>query len=103
MNAPHFKYYLEWSYLDSAPEPIFGIWIEKASGYSDVSGDIVMKSGKPLPLFPDYKTWRMEVTAKRRCGRCWAVVRGHDDLVRHTQIHHSQAPIHMPVGYKAAV
>lgn len=93
VNAPHFKYYLEG--LDK-PEPMFGLWMPNSNGFSDVSGETVLAAGKPLPLFPDYKTWRNEVSGKRRCGRCWRVTRGADDLLRHTQISHMSAPVHMP-------
>lgn len=92
MKRAFFKYYLEMG-LDK-PEPIFGLLIK--TGYSDVGGEQVLDAGEPLPLFPDYKTWCSEVFAKRRCGRCWRVVRGHDDLVRHVETNHLRAPLHFP-------
>lgn len=48
------------------PEPIFHLWMPKARGYSDVGGDTILASGRPVPLFPDYKTWCREVALKHR-------------------------------------
>lgn len=90
---PHFKYWLDNEYMDR-PEPIFGLQV--ATGVSDVSGETVLAAGFPLPLFPSVETWRREVLSKRRCGRCWAAVRGHSDLERHSNLNHLRAPIYLP-------
>lgn len=95
MTPPRFKYYLDGQFVGK-PEPIFSLWMERSNGHSDVCGETLLKAGKPLPLFPDYQTWRREVSSKRRCGRCWRVVRGLADLIRHGETNHLSAHPHMP-------
>ena len=98
IDKTRFCYYLEGL---ERPEPIFHLWMPESKGFSDVGGETLLTSGKPLPMFPDYRTWRREVASKKRCGRCWAVTRGHNDLIHHLQHHHLSAPIHMPEGIKS--
>jgi hypothetical protein len=98
MKRNSFRYYLDGEFI-KRPEPIFALWITDVNGYSDVSGETLLKQGKPIPLFPDYQTWRREVSTKRRCGRCWRVVRGTVDLARHCELIHKTKLLHMPDGY----
>lgn len=72
-----FAYYMS-EYLDR-PEPIF-----RAPDGSSVGGDtIINRYGLPVPLFPSYETWLKLVAEKKRCGRCYAALRGLPDLTNH--------------------
>lgn len=87
-----FVFWWEGAVEDGQPVPFFNV-VENDRGLengSTVDGDSLLKDyGIPVPLFPDFKTWKREVSLKRRCFRCWAVVRGHRDLLRHRQmVHH---------------
>ena len=42
----------------------------------------------PVPRTPDFKKWKQEVTAKRRCSACWNIVRTQADRERHTELVH---------------
>lgn len=95
MRLVKFKYYLEGL---ERPIPMFGIWIERLKGYSDVNGETVLESGLPLPFFPSYETWRDMVISKKRCGRCWAITRHALDLSNHLAQRHGHLSPHMPQG-----
>jgi len=55
--------------------PFFNV-VENDKGMingSTVDGDALLAEyGIPLPLFPDFKTWKREVEAGRKCRHCWA-------------------------------
>lgn len=100
MKKPRFKYYNP-GIDEIPPEPTFSLWVPGGNGYSDVCGATLIQAGLPLPPFPDYKTWRDLVLAKKRCGRCWAAVKSADDLAHHNQTNHLGAPLYFPSAVRS--
>ena|ERR1051325_9833668 len=93
-----FKYYLS-NFEGFDPCPIYAFWIpfsNGSGGYSDVSADTLREKGHEIPMTPDFKTWKNLVLSKLRCGRCWMVTRGHQDLVRHNDLNHPGADVYLP-------
>ena len=93
MSAPRFKYYTP---RVEEIDPIAIYSLAMGEGHSDVSGESLLEKGLPIPLTPDHKTWERLVVEKKKCGRCFASVRGHDDLTRHSSIHHGGAKPYLP-------
>lgn len=81
-----FVYWQESSYPDIPPAPMFNVM----SNDSTVDrAQLLDDYGIDAPPFPTIEKWREEITAKRRCFRCWATIRGQRDLTRHREnVHH---------------
>lgn len=92
-----FVFYWENAGDNGEPIPFFTV-LKNDRGInngSTIDGQQLLEQyGIPLPLFPDYKTWKHNVVSKRRCGRCWAVTRCMGDYVHHNEIHHPQFRAH---------
>jgi len=44
----------------------------------------------PVPPTPEFKRWKRDVTAKRRCGACWFSIRTKADRDRHMELLHKE-------------
>lgn len=88
-----FVFWLVSQFDDIASEPMFTV-LQNDKGIANNStvggAQLLQVYGIPLPLFPDLKTWQMETAAKRRCFRCWAVIRGANDGLHHRETVHGE-------------
>src|SRR4051812_11978084 len=91
---PRFKYYMH-GLPDMGPIAFYSMKL--GSHDSDVSGETLLKHGYPIPPTPTFSTWYKLKTDKRRCGYCWAAVRGLNDLDHHMQ------NVHFPVFEQSRV
>jgi hypothetical protein len=93
-NIPRFKYYLQ-PFQNIEAVAIYSLPLR--DGHSDVSAPGLAQAGYAVPLTPDYKTWRMMVQKKLRCGRCWRTLRGtNDDFVKHSKLKHQGVAPYVP-------
>lgn len=94
-----FVHWLVTGFEDMPNEPMFNV-ISNDKGInngSTVTGDSLLKEyGIPLPIFPSLKTWQSETAAKRRCFRCWAVIRGAADGAHHREKVHGERFVTAP-------
>lgn len=65
-KAPYFKYW-----MDGPKDLGFPMAFYLDENGSDVSGETLLKSGKKIPMTPDFKTWERLIAEKRRCSDCW--------------------------------
>jgi hypothetical protein len=79
------------SYWDATPDLDYRTWtaMYRDENGSHVSGEELHRRGKPIPFTPDYPTWCHMVATKKRCGLCWASLKGAADFVHHIENNHT--------------
>lgn len=74
-------------FLDIPPEPDYYVVSGEIPGKlrpgMNICAEQIQEAGLPIPLTPTYKTYLSLMGQKKRCGRCWAALRGVADLSHH--------------------
>lgn len=83
-NHPRFKFYFEEL---GKSIPFYSMW--DGGEYLEVDGETLLKYEYPIPPTPTYSTWLMMVRLKKRCSKCWAVIRSREDFNNHYRQNHA--------------
>lgn len=89
-----FVHWLESPFEDIPSEPMFNVISNDRSlpnGSTVGLESLKMTYGVEAPKFPSLAVWKEETENKRRCFRCWAVIRGNRDGIRHRKLIHREA------------